>query len=260
MPHSIREYHRPADLPAAQELLSQPGAAPLTFGPRVPDQPYARAETAVDLSRLGLDYIRDTKPVIRIGALTPLQALVESPVVQAHAHGLLSEAARLAAPLSLRQLATIGGALQAMGGPPEVRLALLVLDAARVLDDPLAEVILPHLPSGGLGVGLERVARTLRDEAMVATAAKLHYHAGVCHNVRLAIAGAHPQPVRLMSVEAALEGRALTVERLHEIEALVAADAQPIPDFRASAEYRKAMAGVLAKRALETAWKHATAH
>jgi CO/xanthine dehydrogenase FAD-binding subunit len=257
MPSSIRDYERPADLPTALELLSEPGAAALMFGPRVPAQPFGSAETAVDLSRLKLGDIRDAKSVIRIGALTTLQALVESPVVQSHAHGLLAEAARLAAPLSLRNLATIGGALQAMDGPPEVRLALMVLDATHVLDDPLSEIILPHLPGSHLGISLERVARTLRDEAIVAVAVKLSRHEGVCRNVRVAIAGAHGQPARLTSVEAALDGNALTAEQLDDVEAMVVADSQPISDFRASAEYRKAMAGMLVKRALENAWTRA---
>ena len=138
----IREYQRPKDLPAAQAALRQPGTAPLMFGPRLPDEPFAGLEAVVDVSRLDLNYIRVSESAIRIGAATPLQALAESPEIQAEAHGPLAKAARLVAPLTLHNLATIGGALQAKDGPPEVKLALLVMDAAYAPDDPLAEIVL----------------------------------------------------------------------------------------------------------------------
>ena len=83
---------------------------------------------------------------------------------------------------------------------------------------------------------------------------------GVCREVRLAVAGAHPQPTRLTAIEAMLEGQPLTDERLRAAQDAASASAQPAFDFRASADYRTAMAGVMARRALETAWKHAIGH
>jgi carbon-monoxide dehydrogenase medium subunit len=253
----VREYQRPAELPTAQALLRRPGAAPLMFGPRVPDEPLAGVEMAVDVSQLGLSYIQVTQSVIRIGAATPLQAIAEALEIQAEAGGLLAQAVRLAAPLTLRNLATLGGALSATGGPPEVRLALLVMEATRAPGDPLAEVVVPRSPGPGLGAALVRVARSPRDEAIVAAAAKLYVHEGLCRNVRLAVAGAHPQPTRLASVEALLEGQPWGEERAHAAAAQVTAGAQPASDHRGSAEYRQALAGTLAKRALTEAWQRA---
>jgi CO/xanthine dehydrogenase FAD-binding subunit len=227
------------------------------FGPRLPDAPFAGIDIVVDLSPLNLNYIRVLDSILRIGVATPLQTIAEAAEIQAEACGLLTEAARLVAPLTLRNLATLGGALAATKGPPEVRLALLVMEAVRVPDDPLAEIVLARSPRPGLGAALARVARSPRDEAIVAVAAKLYVHEGVCRNVRLAVAGASPQPTRVLSAEALLEGQPWSDERLNAVVERVRVEAQPIVDYRGSVEYRKAMAGTLARRALTEAWQRA---
>lgn len=244
-----RQIHRPATPAEAAALLQQPGTAPLELGPRVALDPYANAETVVDLSQLSLDYIRADEDAIRIGPLTPLQALVESEVIRAHAGGLLARAAQIVAHLGLRHIATIGAAWRATDGPPEVRLALLVLDAAATSDSPLAELILPRRP--GLRAALERIARTPRDEAIVAAAVSLTVREGVCREARVALAGACPQPRRFVEVEAVLEGQAPTANVLQRAAEAAVAHADPAADYRGGAEYRRAMAGVLVRRAVE---------
>lgn len=266
MPQRPREIARPTELTTVAALLGRTdlSAGPLTVALR----PAALAETEhdllVDLSRLGLDAVTGDDRLIYLGAQTPVQALVDSPVIQAHAGGLLAHAARLAAPLTLRHLATVGAAWQAAGGPPEIKLALLALDAAPRLAEAgpaplLTQLLLPVLPSRGLGAALERVARAARDEAIVAVAVKLCAEAGVARGVRVAIAGAAPQPQRFLSAEALLEGQAFTAERLAQFEAHVSAAAAPVANFRGSAEYRRALAGVLAARAVAAAWRQASA-
>jgi CO/xanthine dehydrogenase FAD-binding subunit len=246
-----RQIHRPATPTEAAALLQQPGAVPLELGPRVPPDVHANAESVVDLSRLGLDYIRADEDAIRIGPLTPLQSLVESEVIRAHASGLLARAARIVAHLGLRHIATLGAAWRATDGPPDVRLALLVLDAATNTDSPLAELILPRRP--GVRAALERIARTPRDEAIVAAAVSLILREGVCREVRVALAGACPQPRRFIEVEAVLEGQAPTANILQRAAEAAVANADPVADYRGSAEYRRAMAGVLVRRAVEMA-------
>jgi CO/xanthine dehydrogenase FAD-binding subunit len=173
-------------------------------------------------------------------------------------------------------------------GPPEVALALLVLEAVLVvegagqtkdegprtnpaaragaesrnpgremaladyyatggmlaMDELLVAVRLPSPPTGAVAA-LARVARTPRDQAIVAAVALVA--PGV---VRVALAGATPKPVRLGEVEARLAVQALTPEVLDALPAQVEGLCEPRGDFRASAEYRRAMAGVLVRRAL----------
>lgn len=239
MPKSIREYHRPSDLIAAQELLRRPQLVPLLLGPRVPDDVYEGAEAVVDLSRLDLNYIRaDHAGTLHIGALTPLSALSASRLIQSHAGGILATAAHLAAASGLREVATVGGALLAQAGPAEVRLALEALRAEPVWEQTLPiEIRLPALPAGANGA-LERITRAPRDEAIVAVVAVVHGPTAV----RLSVG---PAPiwsgdVPLGAMEQALEAW------------------EPVSDFRASADYRRAMAGVLARRALDAAHRRSS--
>jgi carbon-monoxide dehydrogenase medium subunit len=54
-----------------------------------------------------------------------------------------------------------------------------------------------------------------------------------------------------------LKGKAFTPELLRTASEAVMNEVEPVGDFRGSAEYRREMAGVLARRALEAAWKRA---
>ncbi len=112
-------------------------------------------------------------------------------------------------------------------------------------------------PLAHTGGALERVARAPRDEAIVAAAAVVEVADGVCRQVRLALAGAG-KPQRMTSAEHILEGRPLNDTWLQKAVEAVEAEVNPASDFRGSAEYRRAMAGVLARRVLEGAWGSAS--
>jgi CO/xanthine dehydrogenase FAD-binding subunit len=244
MPKSIREYHRPTDLTSAQELLRRPLVAPLLLGPRVPDNLYEGTEAVVDLSQLDLNYIRpQTDGSLAIGALTPLSVLINSTVLHAYASGVLAEAARVVVASGLREVATIGGAWLSQAGPPEVRLVLEALQVNPVLEQALPmEIKLPPLATGS-AVALERLTRAPRDEAIVAVVAVIDgavHHAAASARLCVGPAPYHCVDVLSNDVGQALDGW------------------QPISDFRASANYRKAMANVLAHRTLETAYRRST--
>ena len=258
----IHNYHRPADWDSALDVLRR--AQPLLLGPRVPIPPYGAAEALADLSRLELAYLKaDTH--IHIGALTALQTLVEAPDVG----GLLNEAARLTAHYGLRNVATLGGLLLAKEGPVEILLALLALDAAVIVrgslthESPITNYSLSAgemivevkfaLPATSAKAAIERVTRTPRDEGIVTAVALIEVANGVCSKARLALAGASPRPMRATSAEKLLEGQPLTSEQIQKAEQAVMNEAKPLGDYRGSADYRKAMAGVLTKRALEKA-------
>jgi CO/xanthine dehydrogenase FAD-binding subunit len=281
MPVNPREFHRPASFDQALELLQRPAqrTRALMPGPRVPDEPFVDVEAAVDLGLLGLDRIEvGVGGFLSLGALASLQAVATHAAVLALAGGILAEAAALAGGNAQRQAATIGGAVQqhlgAMAGvtrdgPPEVALALLALDARLVVrgvagetamplsdyydtggmlagDALLVAVRVPAQPAGARGA-LARVARTPKDQAIVAAAAVTA--PGL---VRLAVAGATPRPTRLASLEAGLTVP-FTKGNLDALPAQVEALMDPRTDFRATADYRRAMAGVLARRALKGA-------
>lgn len=261
------DYIRTDQRRAALERLNEANSRAVVLGPRPEPWPYTGADTLVDLSALNLAYITSAAGEIHLGALTPLSDLAQAPVILAGPAQVLAEAASLAAQPGLLRVATLAGALRSDRGAPELRLALLVLDATIVVetvagsarldmrapipaDALLIEVVLRQ-PSGG--AALARVARTPRDLAIVAALARVEIADGVCRAARLAIAGVGAPPARVAAAAQSLEGRPLTTEALDAAAQAVAAVSEPVADFRGSADYRRALAGVLTRRALAAA-------
>ncbi|MBX3550403.1 MAG: xanthine dehydrogenase family protein subunit M [Xanthobacteraceae bacterium] len=77
---------------------------------------------------------------------------------------------------------------------------------------------------------------------------------GKLTDVRLAMGAAGPKAIRLTEVEKFLEGKALSKDVLEETGRLAAAAASPIDDVRASASFRRHLAGVYARRVVELSW------
>ena len=258
MGNRIREYHRPKDSETASRLLEGgTGSRIVALVPR--SKPsldlYGEVETLVDLNHLGFAYIRRDGAIIHVGPMTTLQELAESPLIRSVADGILCEAAKFAAHLGLRNSATVQGALETHEHPEEYLLPFLVLDMNPVgWSHLLRDIEIPVRPAEhGAFV---RIARTPRDIAIVSACAVMEVEGGACRQVRLAISC--PKPKLITSVEGILSGKAFSPELLQPAAEMVMTEVEPENDFRASAEYRREMAGVLARRALEMAWKRAT--
>jgi CO/xanthine dehydrogenase FAD-binding subunit len=280
MPQAF-EYYRPRTLAEAIALLSRPNfhTTPLIVQPKAEALRQVGIDAFVDLSLLGLDKIEENQDgSVHIGAMVTLQEMVDSPILKDGTRQLLSRAAELSAGPGIRNLAGLWGTIQARNGPPEILLSLLDLEAELTLlgagekqrkisfqdfhalgkdSLPTGELILEaRLPplKACCGWALERVARTPRDEAIVAAAAIVEVEDGKVSRVRLAVAGAHPQPIRLPQIEEMLRGSKFTPNILQEAAGMISQQADPVGDFRGSSEYREAMAGLVAQRALKRAW------
>jgi carbon-monoxide dehydrogenase medium subunit len=66
-------------------------------------------------------------------------------------------------------------------------------------------------------------------------------------------------PLRAQQAEGVVRGQRLTPELLREAGAVAQQQTDPISDTRGSADYKRAMAGVFVRRALEQAWQQALA-
>jgi len=272
---NLRAYHRPTTLDEAVRLIRPPAVVPLGGGTVLLPARDPAVEEVVDLSGLGLTYIRAGADGIRIGATTPLQHLLESPPLADLTRGHIGPVLRLTASRNLRGQATVGGTM-ASGGPENPFLVLLLaLDAGLTVYQPeasslslaafledrdgllrrgalIAELSIPN-PRASYRLGFAHVGRTPRDRPIVCAAAFLHLDGGVCREVRLALGGVAERPLRARDAEAFLQGRPPTPENIQEAASRAAAPLNPPGDFRGSSEYRRAMAEVLARRALSQA-------
>jgi carbon-monoxide dehydrogenase medium subunit len=280
---NLQTYHRPASVDEAVTLLRKggPSTVALAGGTTLVASGRRSVEAVVDLRDLSLSYVRAHSATLCIGATTTLQQLVDHPDLQTFANGVLVETARAMAGRNLRNAATIGGTVASAGGDAPLVAALLALSAQlivyapesrqipiagflayreRLLDDGalITEVHLPLL-IGPLGAAYVAVGRTPRDQPIVCAVARLELAAGIASNVRLALAGVAEVPVRANATEQLLERKPLSDERLEAALERVTDGLAPRDDFRASAEYRRKMARVLARRVLDAARARAQA-
>ena len=146
--------------------------------------------------------------------------------------------------------------------------ALLALGATVTLEGvempaPLADliqrsvtgrIVTLHVPTEGVRYGAAQVGRTPADDPIVAA------YAGVTLNdkppktvqsARVALIGVWPRPVGLAQAAAKLIGRPLDEECIQTVAQAVAQEVTPVGDFRGSEAYRREMAAVLTRRALE---------
>lgn len=108
-----------------------------------------------------------------------------------------------------------------------------------------------HVRSAGICCGESHVGRTPADEPIVAAFAAVELTERRVCQARVALTGVWPKPVGLAHAAANLIGGPLDAEGIAAVARAVAYEVAPDGDFRGSVEYRRAMAQVLTRRALE---------
>ena len=280
------EYHQPATLDAALSLLDQyeDDARLISGGTALVQfmkQRLAQPAHVVSLAKIpGLDYIREEGGEIRIGALTSMRVVETSPLVQERA-SLVADTFRRVATVRIRNMATVGGGL-AHGDPnqdpPPTLIALgssVVLRSAvgeRTLPldrffldyyetavqpgEVLTELRIPIPAANAQGAFIKFLPRTADDYATVSVAAVLEMGAGgLCQAAHVVLGSAGTTPVVATSTQDALNGKVLIEGLVADAAEGVANQVSPLDDFRGSAEYKRDMAVVFTRRAVEQAWR-----
>jgi carbon-monoxide dehydrogenase medium subunit len=224
----------------------------------------------IDIGRLeDLSYVRSDDGQVRIGALTRHHDLATSDELREQAPLLAHVAGQIGDP-QVRHRGTIGGSI-AHGDPasdlPAALLALRgtllargpggereipademftgFLETALAPDEVLTEIRVPAV--GSAPWGFQKFVRRAQDWAIVGCAAVLADGGSGGPGVGLVNMG--PTPLRAAGVEEALRNGASPGD------AAARADegTEPTDDLNASAEYRRHLAQVLVRRALESA-------
>jgi CO/xanthine dehydrogenase FAD-binding subunit len=240
-----------------------------------------RPSVLVDINRIpGLASIEDRGASIRVGALTRHVALETSPVI-AKNFPVLQQAMTFVAHLAIRNRGTIGGSLSHADPAAELPMMSMLLDAKlgiasangrRIVapadfflgalitdlgdDDLLTDIEFPKLPPN-TGWGFEEIARRAGDFALACVATTVTTVDGAISEVRIAMMGVGQTAMRASEAEALLTGRDLTDQSLDEAVAAIRSAVEPNTDLHASSDYRRHLVGIIARRALVSAWDRA---
>jgi len=280
-------FHAPRTLAEATALLANDATArPLGGGTDLIVQMRsgrAAPSAVIDLKRIaGLVGVRRSGDGFVIGAATPCTALKADAALSAAWPGVV-EAANLIGSVQVRNRATVAGNLCNASPAADSVPALVAAGAtclvvgpggereAPVQDIPagpgrttlaagefIAEIRLPGRMAGGADAYLRSTPRTEMDIAVVGVGANLALAPdGTCTMARIAVGAVAPTVLLVEAAGAALVGSRLDDAALDAMADAVRAACRPIDDKRGTAEYRTAMAGVLARRAVEIARQRA---
>ncbi len=253
----------------------------------LPQMKNALLKPAVVIDLSGVSRLRAIEPAnghgLRIGAAVTARTLELDRAVRARFPSL-AESGALVGSVQVRNLATLGGNLCNAAPSADMAPPLLALDAEAVITGPKGErrvpigafftgvrrtVLAPDellvelaMPAPGAHSGgnyLRHTPRRELDIAVVGVASQLTLANGVCTKVRIALAAVAPVPLRATAAEQALEGQAVTPERIARAADLAVEAARPISDQRGSADFRRHLVRVLTRRTLTTALARASA-
>lgn len=272
----LSEFISPASLAEAREALRElgPKGMPLAGGTALHFMQTKTPVTAVDITRLGLSYIRQEGGFFNIGATTPLSDL------QRHrGQGwVMHEIARNISTHQIRNVSTIGGNICRIFPWADLPVVLLALNARMMIytggekeeevgaDDYFAAQPAKRFDGGNIltsvkvpvlkghqGFGCVKATRNAAAFSLVTAAALLEVENGKIKTARVSAGSAIPFPHRLPAVEAALIGREAVTEVFQEAAAKSSADARWCAREGMNEDYTRQLAEVSLTDALKKA-------
>jgi aerobic carbon-monoxide dehydrogenase medium subunit len=234
----------------------------------------------VDIGRIGnLSYIREEDGHIAIGALTTHHDIEFSELIKRKVPLLSSAASQIGDP-QVRNRGTIGGAAAHADPFGDFPACLLALEAQLVVvgnrgertitardffvdtftsalepNEILREIRIATPPEGSRGTYL-KFSRRSQDWAIVAVAAQVGISGHDVKDVAIGLTGMGSTPVRASGVEQALRGKSGHADEIRAAAEHAAEGTDPQQDLNGSPDYRRHLAKVLTRRALEEITAH----
>ncbi|WP_412551067.1 FAD binding domain-containing protein [Shimia sp. MIT910701] len=281
------EYHRPSDIASAVSILQEHGdeARVIAGGHSlIPMMKLRMADMGhlIDLQDIdalkGISLMGDT---VTIGAMVTQHELITSATL-ANAVPIIKEAALLIADPQVRYVGTVGGnvangdpgndmpglmqclnASYELSGPDGTRTVAArefyeaAYFTARDDEEILARIHIP-VPAAGTGYAYEKQKRKIGDYATAASAVMLRLVDGVCAEASIAMTNLADTPVFAEAASAALYGRALDDAAIGDAVSAAIEATDPVADNRGPVEFKKHVASVILRRAIDRAASRAS--
>lgn len=277
------EYFAPKSLAQAVKLLDRfGGEAKVLAGGQsllpVMKLRLAEPKALVDINRIpNLSYIRESRGLLRIGAMARTNDLNYSDLIRSR-YPILSDAAEVIADPLVRNMGTVGGNVSHGDPANDLPACMLALEAQFVARGPHGPRIIPAdrfyrdtfvtalkpneilteigIPKARAGQGNAyfKLEKRIGDFPIVGVAADLHLKLdGTVERAGIGLTAVGPTALKAREAGEYLAGREPDDAILHRAAELARDIAQPVSDLRGPAEYKKSMVSVLARRALHLA-------
>jgi aerobic carbon-monoxide dehydrogenase medium subunit len=238
--------------------------------------------TLIDLGTIpGLRDIRTDGGNLIIGALNVHADVASSDLVRKHLAGL-ADAASMIGDVQVRNRGTIGGSVAHADPAADLPVILTALNASFVVksmqgsrvvavddfftdffttamnaNEILTEIRVP-LPPAGCGTAYAKLPHPASGYVVVSAGALIMRQvSGTCVSARVAIGGLGSGPIRAIPTEMELQGKPLTSQVIAAAATKAAEETDPDGDPYASADYKRHMATVYARKAIEAAVERA---
>jgi len=278
-------YHRAGSLQEAITMLGQlgEGAKVLAGGQSlIPllKLRFANPEHLIDLNFIpGTSFIMEASGALRFGAMTRHAEIEHSAL--ARTIPVLHDCAAGIADVQVRNRGTIGGSLAEADPSGDWANALITLDTtvhclgpsgARSISlndfikdaytnalahDELVTEVEVKVPPKGSGGAYLAFKRTAPVYPSASAAVQLTLDGDDCREVAIALGCVGLTAIRAKEAEAALRGKSLNEKTIETAAEAARAAADPQPDMRGSADYKRQLVVALVKRAIQIAARRA---
>ncbi|MCY4261148.1 MAG: xanthine dehydrogenase family protein subunit M [Rhodobacteraceae bacterium] len=275
------DYHRPRDMAGVLDILETYGddARVLAGGHSlIPMMKLRMAEVPhlIDLQDVnGLGGIEIGNGTIVIGAMTTQNEIIQSDALAAAAPIMRETSLQIADP-QVRSMGTLGGNV-ANGDPGNDMPALMqCLNADFTLvsasgertvaardyyegpymtkrgDDEVLTAVSFAAPEGGHAYVKQK--RKIGDYATAAAAVQIVREGDACSRASIAMTNLGDTPILSAGASAALAGTAVGQQDIHAATTAMLGDTEPVEDNRGPVDFKRHVAAVILRRAIELAW------
>ena len=280
------QYHRPRKIEEALSLLQKYGEESKVLAGGQSLMPLMNFRVAqpghlVDINFIdGLDYVRSEKGMIKIGCLARQSRVLNDSLIRRRCP-LLADALYYVGYEQIRNRGTLCGSLAHADPAAELAAVLLALDGVVTVasstakrevaagdffqsylttclsgDEMVLEASIPETPPNG-GWSFTEFARRFGDFAIVGVAVLLARDQEKIADARIALTGVGDKPWREHSIEQLLVGQRASADLFGKIGVEISRRINPGSDIHASESYRRSLATILTRRALNDAWQKA---
>ena len=269
----LTAYFRPKKLTEATRLLKEnDGYFPTGGGTWLIPCGGSEVKGIVDLSEAGIREIRLEENLMYIGASTTLNDLLTAPETSAHPYDFIRETICSEGSTRLiNSASTVGGRIALGRGDSSFLAGLVAVDATLILFGKMSEDVTlwdylnnsklqneNHIISGIEisttenihSVIFESISYIPSSPPLISLALYLTFSGNLIDSTRIVLSSIGESLVRLEEAETMLLGKELDDELIKNVSGLAVKIVEPAPDPKGSAEYKKAMAGLLIERVL----------